>query len=207
MGLERGQWARRDSAAQVSESEAKWWLSLLCSAVRCGGAALLPHRHELEIIMRATFLDEREAVNKVGMKLLRRILYAITAVYVSNDYRLCNDQVWQSLMGCRLGSATPPKPGLTTLVWSGAQPPWWFEDPDSAVQWHMPSDEEAWSHLSTFQGSGVRGLAFWNDFQAKNGRFNRTIYLSHPFPKPDQHAQVLTRSPLQEIWSLVSSWK
>ena len=172
---------KRDSAAQVSESEAKWWLSLLCSAVRCGGAALLPHRHELEIIMRATFLDEREAVNKLGMKLLRRILYAITAVYVSNDYRLCNDQVWQNLMGCRLGTATPPKPGLTTLVWSGAQPPWWFADPDSAVQWHMPSDEEAWSHLSNVCCTGglnfprVGGLEFWNDFQAKNGQFNATM--------------------------------
>ena len=167
--------------------------------------------------MRATFLDEREAVNKLGMKLLRRILYAITAVYVSNDYRLCNDQVWQNLMGCRLGTATPPKPGLTTLVWSGAQPPWWFADPDSAVQWHMPSDEEAWSHLSNVCCTGglnfprVGGLEFWNDFQAKNGQFNATmqhvtIYSSHPFSKPAQHAQV-TRSPLQEIWSLVSSWK
>eukprot|EP00913_Durusdinium_trenchii_P002054 g1897.t1 len=137
--------------AGVSESEAKWWLSLLCSAVRCGGASLLPHRHELEMIMRATFLDEREAVNKLGMKLLRRILYALTAVYVCNDYRLCNDGVWQTLMACRLGSTVPPPAGLTTLVWSGAQPPWWFTDAESTVKWHMPSEEEvAWARDLVF---------------------------------------------------------
>eukprot|EP00435_Cladocopium_sp_Y103_P073232 s33_g42.t2 len=137
--------------AGVSESEAKWWLSLLCSAVRCGGANLLPFRHELEMIMRATFLDEREAVNKLGMKLLRRILYSLTAVYVCNDYRLCNDSVWQSLMSCRLGSAAPNKAGLSTLVWSGAQPPWWLTDDTSAVKWHMPSEEEvAWARDLVF---------------------------------------------------------
>ena len=133
--------------AQVSESEAKWWLSLLCSAVRCGGASLLPHRSELEMIMRATFLDEREAVNKLGMKLLRRILYTLTAVYVCNDYRLCNDHAWQKLMGCRLGSQVPPESSLMALVWSGAQPPWWFADAHSAVQWHMPSEEEVGTDL------------------------------------------------------------
>ena len=127
---------------QVSESEAKWWLSLLCSAVRCGGEHLLPHRRELEMIMRASFLDEREAVNKLGMKLLRRILYTLTSIYVCNDYRLCNDEVWQQLMACRLGSSVPSESGLTTLVWSGAQPPWWLADAESKVQWHMPSEEE-----------------------------------------------------------------
>lgn len=60
-----------------------------------------------------------------------------------NDYRLCNDGVWQTLMACRLGSTVPPPAGLTTLVWSGAQPPWWFTDAESTVKWHMPSEEEA----------------------------------------------------------------
>jgi hypothetical protein len=85
---------------------------------------------------------------------LRRILYSLTAVYVSNDYRLCNDSVWQSLMGCRLGSAAPSEAGLSTLVWSGAQPPWWLTDDTSAVKWHMPSEEEV-------RGSG-RGCLWWD---------------------------------------------
>ena len=69
---------------EVSESEAKWWLSLLCSAVRCGGANLLPFRHELEMIMRATFLDEREAVNKLGMKLLLALAVSLCLGAVCN---------------------------------------------------------------------------------------------------------------------------
>ena len=90
---------------------------------------------------------------------LRRILYSLTAVYVSNDYRLCNDSVWQSLMGCRLGSAAPSEAGLSTLVWSGAQPPWWLTDDTSAVKWHMPSEEEVWiPWLSMVDMVGWSGL-------------------------------------------------
>ena len=137
--------------AGVSESEAKWWLSLLCSAVRSGGASLLPHKEELQMIMKATFLDEREAVNKLGMKLLRRVLYSITSIYVCNDYRLCNEGAWKDLMDTRLGSQVPPAPALTSLVWSGAQPPWWYSESQSAVKWHVPTEAEiSWAKCLVF---------------------------------------------------------
>ena len=45
---------------------------------------MLPFRHELEMIMRATFLDEREAVNKLGMKLLLALAVSVCFDAVCN---------------------------------------------------------------------------------------------------------------------------
>ena len=139
----------------VSESEAKWFLSLLSAVVRSGGSYLLVYRQQLETIIRSAVLDEREAVTKLGMKLLRRVLYAITAVYVQADYRLCDSSVWQGLMTSRRGSTVPAAAGLSSLLWSGLRGPWWLsKDPACAlasVSWHVPSEEEvAWARSLTF---------------------------------------------------------
>ncbi|CAJ1370251.1 unnamed protein product [Effrenium voratum] len=140
--------------AGVSESEAKWWLSLLSATVRCGGASLLAHRQPLETIMRCAFLDEREVVTKLGMKLFRRVLYSLTSTYIGNDYRLCGGTMWQTLMSSRLGSAVPPE-AARTLLWSGAPPPWWITDATPSADWHVPSEDEvAWARDLCF---GVLG--------------------------------------------------
>eukprot|EP00931_Biecheleriopsis_adriatica_P031464 TRINITY_DN18449_c0_g1_i1.p1 TRINITY_DN18449_c0_g1~~TRINITY_DN18449_c0_g1_i1.p1 ORF type:complete len:2089 (+),score=437.43 TRINITY_DN18449_c0_g1_i1:57-6269(+) len=135
----------------ISESEAKWLLSLLAATVRTGGEALLGYRTELEAVMRAAFLDEREAVPKLGMKVLRRVLYSITSTYVKSDYRLCGSDEWTKLMEGRLGSGSMPPGSNAVLQWSGAQPPWWANDSVPKVIWHTPSEAEvAWA----------RGLSF-----------------------------------------------
>ena len=139
----------------VSESEAKWFLSLLSASVRSGGSWLLAYRQQLEAVIRSALLDEREAVTKLGMKLLRRVLYATTAIYVQADYRLCDDSVWQGLMGCRRGSTVPGGAGLSSLLWSGVKGPWWLaggaSGASASVSWHVPSEEEvAWARELVF---------------------------------------------------------
>ena len=140
----------------VSESEAKWFLSLLSSLVRSGGSCLLAHKTQLELVIRSALLDEREAVTKLGMKLLRRVLYAITAIYVETDYRLCDSSVWQGLMD-RRRSSTADGAALSCLLWSGVKGPWWLQEASASpsalasVSWHVPSQEEvAWARSLVF---------------------------------------------------------
>ena len=140
----------------VSESEAKWFLSLLSALVRSGGSHLLAYKQQLQTIIRSALLDEREAVTKLGMKLLRRILYAITAVYVQVDYRLCDASVWKGLMGCRRSSAAVGGAARSCLLWSGLKGPWWLgetgrETALTSISWHVPSEEEV---------EWARGLVF-----------------------------------------------
>lgn len=129
--------------AGVSESEATWLLSALCSSVRHGGAALLPFRPQLEAVIRAALLDEREIVPKIGVKLLRRVLFSVTATYVANDHRPCGAKEWEELLAARCGEAKPQT--LEPLRWIGPVPPWWTTSKPGVV-WHLPSEEEvAWA--------------------------------------------------------------
>eukprot|EP00930_Biecheleria_cincta_P054815 TRINITY_DN41214_c0_g1_i1.p1 TRINITY_DN41214_c0_g1~~TRINITY_DN41214_c0_g1_i1.p1 ORF type:complete len:2072 (-),score=373.64 TRINITY_DN41214_c0_g1_i1:15-6230(-) len=150
---------RKSAAGQVqalhqtglSESEATWLLSVLAAVVRTGGAHLLEYKSDLEAVIKSALLDEREAVTKLGMKLMRRVLYAITSTYVQNDYRLCGSSTWSEMMAARLGGSSSSGV-LAPLEWSGAMPPWWADrQTKPKVAWHIPSEPEvAWA----------RGLCF-----------------------------------------------
>jgi hypothetical protein len=131
--------------AGVSDSEAKWNLSMLAATVRAGGSRLLTYKTDIESIVRSALLDERETVGKLGLKVLRRVLCSISSIYVDNDYRLCSAADWNTLMGSRLGSATSDV--AAPLAWSGPVCPWWAKDKESpSATWHIPSEQEvAWA--------------------------------------------------------------
>jgi hypothetical protein len=134
----------------VSDSEAKWFLSMLAATVRVGGAHLLTYKKELEAVVRSALLDERESVTKLGLKVLRRILYSMCSIYVDTDYRVCGTAEWNALIAARLGSAQGSV--LAPLAWSGPRPPWWAVDGASpSVTWHIPSEPEvAWARDLAF---------------------------------------------------------
>lgn len=126
----------------VSENEAKWFLSLVAGAVRHGGEALLPFRGQLEAVVKSAMADEHEDVTKLGLKLLRRILYSITATYVRSDFRGCSNEAWKALLAARSGGASAQQQSpLWPLKWWGWTSPWWSEEPPS-IQWHVPSAQE-----------------------------------------------------------------
>lgn len=138
----------------ASESEVRWFLSALCATVRHGGATLLAYRADLEAAMHAALLDEREAVTKLGIKLLRRILYSITGIYINNDSRLCSSKDFDALLAARLSSSAPSNV-LAPLRWSGPTPPWWALGSPPSVRWHIPSEQEVdWARALVF---GVLG--------------------------------------------------
>jgi len=125
----------------LSDSEAKWGLHLLAGIVRHGGEALVNFRSELETIIQSALMDEREAVVKLGAKLLRRILFSLTATYVRSDFRTCSEAAWESLMSARVGGSGS-KPGVAwPLKWWGWTEPWWAAEAPS-VCWHIPSERE-----------------------------------------------------------------
>lgn len=134
-----------------SESEAKWCLNALSAVVRYAGAALLPYRGELEAVVTASLMDEREGIPKLGAKLLRRLLFSTSAIYMSNGYRLVGGSEWQRIMSAR--GATGFSGDAWPLKWWGQKPPWWANHcfnkggSDSLsrslqVEWHMPAREE-----------------------------------------------------------------
>lgn len=126
----------------LSDSEAVWSLHLLAGVVRHSGEALLTFQTELETVIQSALMDEREAVVKLGAKLLRRILFSLTATYARSDFRCCSDGAWKKLMAARVGSGEGGKAeDVWPLKWWGWTEPWW-ESESPSVCWHVPSERE-----------------------------------------------------------------
>merc|ERR1719329_345641 len=121
----------------LSESETKWLMSGLIATVRFGGEALLKYRGELEAVVAAALTDDRGMqVPKHGVKLLRRVLFSITATYVPRDFRICSAPEWDHLLATRRGQDKSSQDW--PLKWWGWTPPWWSTG-SLSVEWHVPS--------------------------------------------------------------------
>jgi hypothetical protein len=135
-----------------SESEDAWLLHALTATVRHAGPVLLSYRKDLEAVILSALMDERDKIVKLGVKLLRRILFTLTSTYVANDYRMCCAKSWQKIMASRRSEGASKE--AWPLKWHGWTPPWWTTEAPS-VEWHVPSESEVlWAKALVY---GVMG--------------------------------------------------
>eukprot|EP00741_Cyanophora_paradoxa_P001728 tig00000498_g1675.t1 len=104
-----------DPASHPADSEWTWHVGLLAQAVRRAGAALLKHLPALRRLLDAAFADAgKKKVVKAGGKLLRRVLWALTAVYTT-DLRSLPPSAWKVRP---LSLPSPPAPSPLSFVLS-----------------------------------------------------------------------------------------
>ena len=117
----------------LSESELRWWVTILSHLIRKAGAALLPYLPQLRAVLRLTCTHTELEVMEASAKLRRHLLQSLLATYLTES-RSLPPRVWRS--------ASVRAAPWQTWGWRPPLQPASARVAAVCPSWHEPSAEE-----------------------------------------------------------------
>ena len=84
-----------DKLQPLSESELRWWVTILSHLIRKAGSAVLPYLPQLKAVLRLTCTHTELQVMEASAKLRRHLLQSLLSIYLTES-RSLPPRAWKS---------------------------------------------------------------------------------------------------------------